>query len=192
MNAEDRRAYHVGNLRARLLDEARAILEAGGLEQLNLRDLAARAGIAVASVYHHFDGKAALLCALAVIGYGELKDQLVQAAETAAEGARVRNLARAYFAFARREPALYAVMFDPRTAAAAEVARSRAAAFAVLESAIAAAVSQQGRPPETLHKIAVAVWTCTHGAAALAATDDRGEALLEDVIVGLDALFRRR
>jgi len=38
-----RRGYHVGNLRAQLMEEARALLEEGGLNQVNLRGLAARA-----------------------------------------------------------------------------------------------------------------------------------------------------
>ena len=60
-DAAARRRYHVGNLRAQLLEEARAILDQGGLAQLNLRALASRTGIAPGSVYHHYAGKAELL-----------------------------------------------------------------------------------------------------------------------------------
>ncbi|MGH6999226.1 MAG: TetR family transcriptional regulator, partial [Phenylobacterium sp.] len=78
-----RRPYHVGNLRTLLLDEARALLESGGRSEMNLRALAARAGIAAGSVYHHYASKAALLAGLAAMGFRELEASLREAAAQA-------------------------------------------------------------------------------------------------------------
>ena len=47
------RRYHVGDLRGRLMREARDMLDEGGLKQLNLRALAARAGLTAGAMYHH-------------------------------------------------------------------------------------------------------------------------------------------
>ncbi len=85
-DAAARRKYHVGNLRAQLLEEARALVEAGGLAQLNLRSLAARAGIAPGSVYHHYENKAELLAELAATGFQELEQTLEQALAEAPQG----------------------------------------------------------------------------------------------------------
>jgi AcrR family transcriptional regulator len=188
-----RRGYHVGNLRAQLMEEARALLEEGGLGQVNLRGLAARAGIAAGSVYHHYVSKQALLAALAVNGFGELEAAL-QSAANATQPMPIRACALAYFGFARAQPALYALMFDPTILAEAEVKAARVRAFAVLESAIAAAASQADRDPQTVHRISLAVWACGHGAASMTLADDAEEQgrLMEEVIQGLEALFRRQ
>lgn len=187
-----RRAYHVGNVRTELLDQARSLLEEGGLGRLSLRSLAARAGVAPGSVYHHFDSKAALLAELARAGFDKLKAELSKAAEAAGEGQRIRACALAFFGFARREPALYALMFDPEIIAAAGLGPARNGAFEVLEAVVANAASQQGRSPDIVHRVALAVWACGHGAASMTLADPGDDELMEDVIQGLGALFRRR
>ena len=187
-----RRPYHVGNLRTLLLDEARALLESGGRSEMNLRALAGRAGIAAGSVYHHYASKAALLAGLAAMGFRELEASL---REAAAQGGAtpIRTTALAYFDFARAQPALYELMFDAALMGEADVAEARDRAFAVLRELIAAAPSQQGVEPAVIHKVALAVWACGHGAASLTQADDSGNSpLMEDVIQGLEALFRPR
>lgn len=188
-----RRRYHVGNLRAELLQHARAILEESGLRALNLRSLAARAGIAPGSVYHHYANKAALLAGLGAEGFHELRDELERAAREAVQGARIRTCARAYFAFARAQPELYALMFDPVVMADADVREALKRAFSVLEEVIGVALTPiQPRTPQELHKVALAVWACGHGAASMTLAQPLNEDdLMEDVIQGLDVLFRR-
>jgi AcrR family transcriptional regulator len=189
-----RRRYHVGNLRAQLLEEARTLLETGGRGELNLRALAARAGIAAGSVYHHYASKSALLAGLATAGFGELEAELRRAAETAPATTPIRTCALAYFGFARAQPALYGLMFEAVLMADPEVAAARDRAFKVLETAIAEAPSQQDRDADTIHKVALAVWACGHGAASLTIAEgaQTDSPLMEDVIQGLEALFRRR
>lgn len=187
-----RRPYHVGNLRTLLLDEARALLEAGRRSELNLRALAGRAGIAAGSVYHHYASKAALLAGLAAMGFRELEVSLREAGAHA-ETTPIRMTALAYFDFARAQPALYELMFDAALIAEGDVAEARDSAFAVLEEVISGAPSQQGVDPAIIHKVALAVWACGHGAAALTQADESGDStLMEDVIQGLEALFRPR
>lgn len=192
-SARSRRPYHVGNLRAQLLDEARVLLESGGRSELNLRGLAARAGIAAGSVYHHYASKAALMAGLAAVGFRDLETILRDAAATAPEATPIRTCALAYFGFAQSQPALYDLMFDADMMADREVATARYSAFAVLETAIAQAPSQQNRDADTIHKVALAVWACGHGAASLTLADGVvADSLMEDVIQGLEALFGRR
>lgn len=187
-----RRPYHVGNLRTLLLDEARALLETGGRSELNLRALAGRAGIAAGSVYHHYASKAALLAGLASTGFRELEAILREAAAQA-ETTPIRTTALAYFDFARAQPALYELMFDAALMGDPDVAEARDSAFAVLQQVIASAPSQREADPAVIHKVALAVWACGHGAASLTQADPCGSgALMEDVIQGLEALFRPR
>ena len=85
-------------------------------------------------------------------------------------------------------------MFDPAALAAPEVAAARDRAFAVIEGAIGNSPNQQERDPDLIHKVALAVWACSHGAASMMLADptDTEGGLMEDVIQGLEALFRRR
>lgn len=189
-----RRGYHVGNLRTQLLDEARGLLREGGLAKLNLRALAGRAGIAAGSVYHHYASKTALLAGLAAEGFGELETSLRQAAATAPQTAPIRAAALAYFGFARSQPGVYGLMFDPKILAEPEVAAARDRAFEVLKDVIGHAASQQDRSAEQVHEVALAVWACGHGAASMSLGGAEGAQtpLMEDVISGLEVLFRRR
>jgi AcrR family transcriptional regulator len=185
------RRYHVGNLRSRLLAEAREMLEAGGLKTMNLRALAARAGIAAGSMYHHYDSKTALLAELAAGGFLELRRELDAADRAAVRGGRLRGWARCYFHFAERSPALFGLMFDPEIAGQPAVAEARGEALAVLRRVVdEVAAAQPDIPP--VDQIVLAVWAASHGAAVLAASEPQRSELIDEVIVGLEALFRPR
>lgn len=183
------RRYHVGDLPGRLLREARDMLDEGGLKQLNLRALAARVGITAASLYHHYESKTALLGQLAAAGFKELRRDLDRATEAERAGGRLRAWATTYFAFAQREPALFGLMFDPEIAGLSPVAAARDAMLAGLGALVAEVVASLERAgaPET--QIAQAVWAAAHGAAALSAAQSGRPELIEDVIIGLDAIF---
>jgi len=189
-----RRRYHVGNLRAELLQHAQAILEAGGLAGLNLRSLAARAGIAPGSVYHHYANKAALLAGLAVEGFRALEGELERVVREAPHGARFRTFGRVYLGFARSRPSLYALMFDPEMMGDPEVTAARDRAFAVLEELVGLALPPaESRAPCEMRKVALSVWACGHGAVTMEPPQaDADDHRVEDVIRGLELLFQRR
>jgi AcrR family transcriptional regulator len=182
------RAYHVGNVRTTLLAQARALLQEGGLPNLNLRALSARTGVALSSVYHHFASKNELLAALAVQGFEDLAGEL-QAALDRGGDRIVRACVMAHFDFAWRGPELYSLMFQAPVARLPAVVEARQAAFQVFEDGIADVAKRLRRPPETVHEITVAVWTCVHGAASLAPIQAEGHGLVETMIGGLEALF---
>ncbi|ODT87303.1 TetR/AcrR family transcriptional regulator [Phenylobacterium sp. SCN 70-31] len=183
------RRYHVGDLPSRLIREARAMLEEGDLKQFNLRALAARAGITTGSMYHHYESKAALLGDLAAIGFGELRRSLDQGDRAVAEGVRLRAWATGYFGFAGREPAMFALMFDPEVADLPKVVDARAEVLSVLRRTVVEVAEALGRRDPPVDKITLAVWAAAHGAASLAGPA-RDPELIEDVIAGLEALFR--
>lgn len=183
------RKYHVGEVRSRLLREARGMLEQG--EPLHLRALAARAGITAGSMYHHYESKTELLGELAAGGFKELRRDLEAAERDAADGQRLRGWATGYFRYARAEPALFALMFDPEIAELAPVAEARAAMLASLHALVSEVAAAQGRVSPPLDKITLAIWAAAHGTAALSSSARPQSDLVDDVITGLDALFRR-
>jgi AcrR family transcriptional regulator len=184
------RRYHVGDLRGKLMREARDMLDEGGLKQLNLRALAARAGITAGSMYHHYESKAELLGELAAGGFKELHRELETVDRAAGDGQRLRGWATGYFHFARREPALFSLMFDPEMAELAPVTEARAAALAGLHGIVAEVAASQRRLAAPLDQITLAVWAAAHGAASLSSGGRDQSDLIDDVIAGLDALFR--
>jgi AcrR family transcriptional regulator len=165
------RAYHHGNLRRALLDEALATIRAEGVEALTLREIGARLGVSRTAMYRHFADKRALLAAVATEGFRTLRQQLLAAWEGGSRGrAAFESMGGAYVRFAVTNPSHYRVMFggfvDPK-ACDPELATEAAGAFQALVDAL---VSLQGdaivRSDNTL-TMARFVWAVVHGVAML-------------------------
>jgi len=135
-------AYHHGNLRTALLERAERTVRERGVHALSLRELARDAGVSHGAPRRHFPDRDALLDALAVSGFERLGAELERAVAAASRdaGGRLHALARAYVAFATRDPALLELMFATKHRAGAEhvlaeADRSLAIALAVIASA---------------------------------------------------------
>src|SRR5215510_14578577 len=76
-------AYHHGNLRQALLDQALIGLRKHGAENSSLRDLARGIGVSQAAPYRHFPDKDSLLAQLAALGYRELAQAMRAALDQA-------------------------------------------------------------------------------------------------------------
>jgi len=96
----------------RIVTAARAIAEREGWPAVTIRRLADEIEYSQPVLYSHFQNRDAIVAAVAVEGFKELTEAL-QGASIAAEGTAdaLRNSARAYLAFALRNPALYEAMF---------------------------------------------------------------------------------
>lgn len=122
------------DLRRRILDTGRALLEARGPAALSLREVARLAGVTHQAPYHHFANREAILAELVAQGFDELADALAAANErVAVVGARagVVESGLAYVGFALAHPGLFRIMFrhdvcDPAHAPAARAAGERA------------------------------------------------------------------
>ena len=80
----------------RVLEAAIAAVEAGGMEAVNIRKIAADAGYSVGSVYKHFADQDALLLAVNSVTLGRIKDLMASKVETVDEPlARLKVLALA-------------------------------------------------------------------------------------------------
>lgn len=111
----DSRRYHHGNLRAALLERAEHVLATGGVESLNLRQLARDLGVSHAAPRRHFADKADLLDALALVAL----ERLAEAFEAVTVGGSedlVSATARAYVDFAVANDQLLTLMFTRKHA----------------------------------------------------------------------------
>jgi AcrR family transcriptional regulator len=172
-----RRGYHHGNLREALIKAALDLITEKGLAGFTIAEAARAAGVSAAAPYRHYRDRDALMADVAVRGFDALEKSL----KSAWSGGKptpvkaLENAAHAYLAFARREPAQFAAMFEaglsfeiyPQLRDAGE------RAFAVVReacAAVASAMPDGQRPPVAM--MALHVWSQTHGVAALFARGD--------------------
>lgn len=97
------------DLRTRLLAAALAALERG--EDVGLRAVARDAGVSAMAPYRHFRDKSALLGAVAMSGFDDLRIALLAADVQPDAHAALIAQGEAYLAFARARPALFRLMF---------------------------------------------------------------------------------
>jgi AcrR family transcriptional regulator len=112
MTTQERRERERTQRRQVIVNAARELAEAEGWESVTTRRLADRIEYSQPVLYSHFEGKDAIVSAVALEGFGELATLLHRAREVAGSpGAEPRAVAYAYMAFARDNPALYEAMF---------------------------------------------------------------------------------
>lgn len=105
-------AYHHGDLRRHVMDEAIAMMRAEGMEALSLRKLAERVGVSPAALYHHFSDKQALLCAIGEEGITLFSDLLREGMEGhMGLEARFQRFVTLYIRFALANPEIYELLF---------------------------------------------------------------------------------
>ena len=135
-------------------------------------------GVSPAAPYRHFRDRDALLAEVAKHGFERFAARLDMAWNNGVPTplSAFDNLGKAYLAFARDEPASYAVMFESGVApgAGGEPIPAAERAFDVLQHAAAAlcrALPESERPPIRL--MSLHIWAISHGVATLFA---QGEA----------------
>jgi AcrR family transcriptional regulator len=164
-------AYHHGNLRQVLLEEAAEAIREGGVGGLSLRDLARRAGVSHGAPARHFPDKAALLTALATDALERFQAVLLGGVAEAGDSAldRHRAIGIGYVRFAIEHPAYFRLMtgrrdfFEPD----AEFDAAYQRLYETIREATVAA-QQEGwaanRDPDDL---LIASWSVVHGFAML-------------------------
>ena len=182
-------------LRRRALDAARGLLEAGGVDGLHLRAIAAEVRSGVATLYHHFADKNALLAALAIEGWEELARSIGQAMASGKFPHRIDAASRAFLTFIHRNPQLYALMQTEQALAANDAVRAaERAAFAVFQSSFE---GDARVPPERVEEVSLTIWVLGRGIASavlMQGDDDPGAAgrLVARVISGFGFLLSPR
>ncbi len=171
------RSYHHGNLKEVLLEAARKLIEEHGAFGFSLTEAARLAGVSPAAPYRHFRDRDALLAEVAKSGFDRFAARLDMAWNNGVPTplSAFDALSKAYLAFAREEPASYAVMFESgvETADEGETIPAAERPFDVLLKAAAAlcrSLPESERPPIKL--MALHIWAISHGVATLFAQGD--------------------
>jgi AcrR family transcriptional regulator len=164
MSVTDRRRRDRANRHDLIIAAARELAEAEGWEAVTTRRLAQIVEYSQPVLYSHFDGKDAIVRAVATQGFADLADHLRQARMAIDEpAAALRAVCGAYLTFAAERPALYEAMFvlpiDVKFASE-ETPSPLKAAFAEL----AGALQPFDAHPDLRAELA---WAALHGLAVL-------------------------
>jgi AcrR family transcriptional regulator len=166
MTTLQRRERERAQRRQVIVDAARQLAEAEGWESVTTRRLADAIEYSQPVLYSHFDGKDAIVSAVALEGFSELAALLLDArAEADSAAAQPRAVATAYMEFARTNPALYEAMFTlvvDLTFAQTDTPAPLHAAFVELLEALAPFAGDHD--VETFTEV---VWSALHGLATL-------------------------
>ncbi len=167
-----RGTYHHGNLREALVACALDMIGTRGPNGFTLAEVARAAGVSGAAPYRHFRDRNALIAEIARQGFERFANELRAAWDHGRPNpmTAIENCGRAYLAFARREPAFYAAMFEPGFPLEDDPAllTESERAFGVLRQAAEAIVKTlpaAGRPPSLM--VALHIWSLAHGIASL-------------------------
>ncbi|MEM1360662.1 MAG: TetR/AcrR family transcriptional regulator [Pseudomonadota bacterium] len=168
-----RTSYHHGDLPGTLTEEAARLLSEKGADGFSMREVARRAGVAVAAPSHHFGNAKGLLTSVASCGFEALKSHQ----EAAMDGIddpedRVIALCKTYVDMGRRHPGYAAVMFRWDLVEANDARYSAAAkgALDLLKSTVADA-APVAMEDEKIDDAAKALWAAMHGFVTLSLAD---------------------
>jgi AcrR family transcriptional regulator len=163
------RPYHHGDLSRALVAAGRRILEAEGPAALSLRAVAREAGVSPAAPYHHFKDKSELLDAVAEEGWHELGDAIRKGLASAREPKlALHEVGVAYVTFARRNPALYRLMYHAacNRSMMPDKAKGEDSGYAHVRDALIAAGADPNDERE-LQLAHIAAWCNVHGVAEM-------------------------
>lgn len=159
------------DLRASLVAATVSMLRERHPSEISLRHVARHLGVSSGAPYHHFSDKLALLAAVALDGWTELRRALLAAQQAGSPANQIRGMSTAYLQFALTYPEHYGVMFLPELRDPVRFSELHATSFAALGQLVALVAEGRKRPPddpEVMTRV-IAGWSLVHGFARLAA-----------------------
>jgi AcrR family transcriptional regulator len=168
MRLKKKGGYHHGELRRALLDVSVDVLEKHGVDALNLRELALRAGVSSGAPYHHFADREALLASIAEEGFGYLEADMIKERDSAPDDAtsRLAALGRAYVSFATTHRGHFRVMFRGNLRSP-QLVRAKPRAFRLLWDAVLDCQRSGVAPSGDPQPLVLTAWSAVHGLATL-------------------------
>ncbi|MFE7114709.1 TetR/AcrR family transcriptional regulator [Streptomyces sp. NPDC057654] len=160
----ERSTYHHGDLRNALLQATRELVRERGARGFSVSEAARRAGVSISAPYRHFADRDAMLAATAARAFAELETDFAMLALKAPLPECAAQIAVAYVAFARQDPARFEVMFASGIDKAShpELLEQARRVQERLEAAL-----QPHVPREEVVGRAAELWAIAHGVASL-------------------------
>jgi AcrR family transcriptional regulator len=172
--------------RAVVIDAARELIAAEGLDAVSLRRLATRLGVTAPALYAYVADKRDLLRGVAEGEFDRLITT-IQAVDAPEPVERLRRICRAYVDHAVARPELFRVMFlfppqlDPP--GGVDTLPQATAAFSTALEIVAEAVATGALRPTDPMIAALTLWTATHGAATMILMGFPFDATIRDTVI---------
>ncbi|MBN9012104.1 MAG: TetR/AcrR family transcriptional regulator [Rhizobiales bacterium] len=183
-------------MRAAILDAARTLLLADGVEGLSMRAIARELGYSPAGLYEYFPSKEMVTCALFFEGSeglaGHMQGALDALPADASDVDRLRAIGRTYRDYAKTQPDLYLLTFGGRADwmdRGLESAEERHVAFDLLVQVVEDGLRSGGFIETPAQPLAIAAWSGIHGFVMLEVSGFLDRMLEPESPETLDRLF---
>ncbi len=153
--------------RQRILEAAKELVKSQGYERTSLRAIAREAGFSPASLYEYFDGRDAVLDALADDVRDALARHMRRALKQRPPLVALVHLALAYIDFAQRRPTDFELLFQHARSRKRSPGEPPAGPFALVVAQVQAAVAEEQSPEKDPQTLALGLWAFAHGLATL-------------------------
>ena len=192
-------AGHKGkDLREACIQEALAIIETSGIEELSLREISRRLGVSHQAPYKHFPSRDYILAEIVSRAFESFARYLDDRPHTENAYASLEAMGRAYFSYALTHPLQYRLMFGtplPDPQQHPQMMQNSKHAFSLLRDCIAELRKKSGHivSDSDVELDALFVWSTIHGMATIIQSSTLDTlSLPEDVInkATQHALFR--
>lgn len=171
MTGGDKQPIKPASLREACVEEALRIIEADGLEQLSLREVARRLGVSHQAPYRHFESRDHILAEAVGRAFSRFAAHLEGRVRHDDPVRDLGSLGAAYIAFALRHPSHYRLMFGAPLPVAGDAAGLPGLAekpFAILRGVIRRFPGKEDE--EDVRRDALFAWTAVHGLASILQT----------------------
>ncbi len=164
--------YHHGDLRNALLAAAQQLIQENGLDGFSLREVAKRAKVSPAAMYHHFGNKNDLLRSIATEAFGKLNQILQKTAEAHSNPLeRIVAVGEGYVRFAYKHHIEFRFMFKPELCAPPgmpDTIQERGQdAYGNLQQLVQAAQNSGHLKRGNTQALTLSLWSCMHGVAVV-------------------------
>lgn len=177
-----------GLQREAIIEAAREMIVAGGVEALSLRRLGRQLGVTAPALYAYVDDKQELLRAVAEIELDSLATRFAAVPDVDPLD-RIRAHGRLYVEYARDEPELFRVTLMARSALADNTldAETRlpvtTAAFSMATAAVDEAIANGQIQAQDSRLVALTLWSAAHGVATVLQLGLSLPVELEDLLI---------
>jgi AcrR family transcriptional regulator len=179
-----KKSFHHGDLRETLIAATHQLLIEQRPDGFTLADACRRAGVTTAAPYKHFRDKQEILEEIILRGFEELTATNAKAFAEGGAGTveGVTAMGISYLEFAVSQPAIFRVMFGPKSGIRKmkQISEAGNQCLNHVVDSIAACSRERGHWDDA-EEIALRLWTFVHGASALELDGDYGR-----VAPGLD------
>ena len=160
------------SLREDCVHEALSIIETSGLEALSLRDVARRLGVSHQAPYKHFPSRDHILAEIVARAYQTFADYLDNRPRTGSPRGDLREMGKAYVAYALEHPLQYRLMFNtplPNPQEHTDMMRQARHAFSLLCDNLTLVHSDRGSGTDTriVTFDALFIWSTLHGLSSI-------------------------